>query len=91
VAAAAVGTKISYTLSEPATSRCRVQRRKRGHYVTLRGRFKHVGNTGPNHFKFTGRLRGRKLKPGRYRLVMVAVDAAANKSSRERLQFRIVR
>ena len=91
VAAAAVGTKVSYTLSEPATSRFRVQRRKGGRYVMLRGRFKHTGSMGKNHFKFTGRLRGRKLRPGRYRLVMVAVDAAANKSPTKRLKFRIVR
>jgi hypothetical protein len=44
-----------------------------------------------NHVKFTGRLRGRKLRPGRYRLVMVAVDSAANESPRKRLTFRIVR
>jgi len=91
VAAAAVGTKVSYTLSEPATGRLRVQHRKGGRYVTLRGRFEHAGSKGPNHFKFTGRLRGRKLRPGRYRLVMVAVDAAGNESPRERLKFRIIR
>jgi hypothetical protein len=59
--------------------------------VTLRGRFTHAGNVRRNHVKFTGRLRGRKLRPGRYRLVMVAVDAAANESPRKRLKFRIVR
>jgi hypothetical protein len=91
VAAAAVGTTISYTLSEPATSRFRVQRRKGRRYVTLRGRFKHAGNVRRNHVKFTGRLRGRKLRPGRYRLVMVAIDSAANESPRKRLTFRIVR
>jgi hypothetical protein len=90
-AASAVGTKVSYTLSEPASSRFRVQRRTGGRYVTLRGRFKHAGTTGTNHFRFTGRLRGRKLRPGRYRLVMVAVDAAANTSPRKRLKFRVVR
>ena len=91
VAARAVGTKVSYTLSEPATSRFRVERRKGGRHVTLRGRFKHAGNRGRNRFRFTGRLRGRKLRPGPYRLVMVAVDAAANKSPTQRLRFRIVR
>jgi hypothetical protein len=89
--AVAAGTKVRYTLSEPATSGFRVQRRKGRRYVTLQGRFKHAGNMGTNHFKFTGRLRGRKLRPGRYRLVMVAVDAAANKSPRKRLRFQIVR
>jgi hypothetical protein len=91
VAAAAVGTRVSYRLSEPASARFRIQRRKGGRYVTLRGRFKHAGHMGTNHFKFTGRLRGSKLRPGRYRLVMVAVDGAANESPVERLKFRIVR
>jgi hypothetical protein len=91
VAAAAVGTRVGYTLSERATSRFRVQRRKGGRHVTLRGRFERAGRTGRNHFKYTGRLRGRKLRPGRYRLVMVAIDGAANTSQTERLKFRIVR
>jgi hypothetical protein len=91
VAAAAVGTRVGYTLSERATSRFRVQRRKGSRHVTLRGRFERAGRTGRNHFKYTGRLRDRKLRPGRYRLVMVAIDAAANTSQTERLKFRIVR
>lgn len=33
------------------------------------GGFPHTGSAGENSFKFTGRLRGRALKPGAYRLV----------------------
>jgi hypothetical protein len=37
--------------------------------VTLRGSITLTGHAGPNSFRFTGRLAGRKLKPGKYRLV----------------------
>jgi hypothetical protein len=39
----------------------------------------------------TGRVGSRALKPGRYRLRVVAVDAAGNRSAEQRLSFRIVR
>lgn len=60
-------------------------------YRTLRGAFSHRGKAGPNNFKFRGRLNGRKLKPGRYRLRSVATDAAGNRSARKRVRFRIAR
>lgn len=59
-------------------------------YVTLRGSFSHKGKAGSNKLKFRGRLRGRKLRPGRYRLRAVATDAAKNHSSVKRKRFRIV-
>jgi hypothetical protein len=60
-------------------------------YVKVRGSFTHAGRAGANSFKFTGRLRGRKLSPARYRLVAVARDAAGNVSAARRSNFRIVR
>jgi hypothetical protein len=60
-------------------------------YVVLRGSFTHAGNPGPNRFKFRGRLRGRKLRPGKYRLRAQAVDPAGNVSKLARTPFRIVR
>lgn len=60
-------------------------------YRTLRGAFSHRGKAGTNNFKFSGRLRGSKLKPGRYRLRSVATDAAGNRSARKRVRFRIAR
>ena len=59
-------------------------------YVKLKGSFSRVSKAGLNSFRFTGRLRGKKLRPGRYRLVMVATDAAKNKSKPKRAKFRIV-
>ncbi|MDP8968782.1 MAG: DUF1929 domain-containing protein, partial [Actinomycetota bacterium] len=49
-------------------------------YRTLAGRFTHRGSAGKNTLKFSGRLRHRKLAPGRYRLQAIATDAAGNRS-----------
>jgi CSLREA domain-containing protein len=59
--------------------------------VTLKGSFTRASKLGANSFHCTGRLRGRKLKPGRYRLVGTAKDAAGNKSKAVSVGFRIIR
>ncbi len=59
-------------------------------YVTLRGRLTHQGRAGANKFRFTGRLRGRKLASGHYRLRGDATHAAANQASVKRIGFVIV-
>jgi hypothetical protein len=66
-------------------------RRKCTRYVRVRGSFTHQGAAGANSFKFSGRLRNRKLPVARYRLTAVATDAAGNKSPAKRRNFRIVR
>ena len=57
----------------------------------MRGSFVRSGHAGSNSFKFTGRMGGRKLAPGRYQLVAVAKDAAGNRSAQKRSGFRIVK
>ncbi len=76
------GRKVGRKCRKP-TSRNR--RRKRCN-LTLKGSFAHSGRAGANSFRFTGRLRGRKLRRGRY--VLVARPAGGKASSRK---FRIVR
>ncbi len=49
------------------------------------------GRAGRNAVSFTGRIRGRALTPGRYRMRLVATDAAGNRSTPRTLAFRIVR
>jgi CSLREA domain-containing protein len=66
-------------------------RRRCTTYKHLKGSFTHSGITGANKFKFTGRLRKKRLKRGRYRLVAVARDPAGNRSRPKRKRFRIVR
>jgi hypothetical protein len=59
-------------------------------YKTVRGSFTHTGNAGSNKFKFTGRVGGKSLKPGTYRLTAVAT-AGSSKSKVKQATFKIVR
>jgi hypothetical protein len=109
---ARVGTRITYTLSEPASVSFTVQRARLGRrvgrrcvrpttrnrrrrrctrYVALAGGFSHDGNLGPNSFAFSGRVGGRALRPGRYRLVGVATDVAGLQSAPRFTSFTIIR
>jgi hypothetical protein len=54
--------------------------------LKLKGSFLDSGSAGANSLTFTGRLRGRKLRPGRYNLV---AQPSGGKTSRAK--FRIVR
>jgi hypothetical protein len=59
-------------------------------YVTVPGSFTIAGKTGSNTFRFSGRLRHRKLRPGRYRLVATA-SAGGRRGRPTRKAFRIIR
>jgi hypothetical protein len=89
------GARVSYRLSEAATTRFTVQRcvRRGGkcRYRRVKGGFRHKGVKGKNSFRFTGFVGRRRLAPGRYRLVGVPVDAAKNKGRAVRAGFRIRR
>ncbi|MDX6699514.1 MAG: hypothetical protein QOE65_2911 [Solirubrobacteraceae bacterium] len=76
-----------FTVQRPASgrrSRGRCVRPARGlrnrprciRWITLRGSFSHVDVAGANRLHFTGRLRGRRLAPGRYRLAARSSNAA---------------
>jgi DNA-binding beta-propeller fold protein YncE len=82
-----VGARVTYLLAAPARVRFAVQRAVRGRYRRVRGAFTHRGSLGTNSFRFSGRIRGRRLRPGRYRLVARIPGATA----RKRTGFRIVR
>jgi hypothetical protein len=56
----------------------------------LRGVIRHTGHAGPNAFRFDGRLGGRRLRPGRYRLVVIGLaDAAGNAGAPARARLPI--
>ena len=57
--------------------------------VTLKGSFTIKGVKGKNHFHFTGRLNGKKLPPGRYRLVATPIVGGV-KGKPTSTAFRIV-
>jgi hypothetical protein len=58
--------------------------------ATLKRRFTLAARLGKNSFRFTGRLGGKKLSPGAYRLVATAADASGNLSVPKRMRFKIV-
>jgi hypothetical protein len=90
-AALARGTRFRYTLSEAARVTIAIQRRRpSGRYRTV-GRLAAKATRGVNRIRFSGRIRGRALRPGRYRAVIRATDAAKNRSAPRRARFRIVR
>ena len=59
--------------------------------VRLRGRIVRELAPGTSRLRYRGRLRGRALQPGRYRLLVRARDDAENLSSQRRAPFVIVR
>jgi hypothetical protein len=83
---ASAGRRAGGRCVKPKRSNRRAKRCTR--YRTLTGRFKHRGTTGKNTFRFSGRLRNRKLAPGHYRLNAIATDAAANNSRPNAAAFR---
>ncbi len=94
------GTRFRYSLSERArvvfTIQHRVKcksRRNRRHCTRFvrSGRFAVASKAGANVHRFSGRIGHKRLKPGRYRALLVATDAAGNSSKVKRLGFRVVR
>ena len=95
------GTSASFALSEAASVRLTVERcakragkRKRGRCVrwrALKGGLTTAGVQGANKVRFNGRLRGRALKPGGYRLVLTPKDGAANVGKAARATFAVRR
>jgi hypothetical protein len=60
--------------------------------LLLRGSFGNLeGAAGKNKLGFTGRLRGRKLPPGEYRLVATPEDLAGNAGKGVKAPFKIVK
>jgi hypothetical protein len=55
------------------------------------GAFARPSTAGRNAKKFSGRIGRKKLRPGSYRAVLVAVDALGDRSASRRVSFRVVR
>jgi Ca2+-binding RTX toxin-like protein len=76
------GAQLSFSLSEQASVEFRLERRLatsgRVSWQPMRGRFTFAAKAGVTRLRFTGRLAGKKLRPGLYRLQATARDAAGN-------------
>ncbi|MEX2253691.1 MAG: hypothetical protein WD649_06010 [Thermoleophilaceae bacterium] len=72
-------------------TRANAGRRKCTRYRTLKGKIVRRNKAGVKRFRLSGRLLGKRLRRGRYRLVARATDKLGNKSKRARVRFRIVR
>ena len=81
------GTVFRYRLSEAASVVVSIQRVRTGKQV---GKLIRSGKTGANSIRFSGRIGRRGLKPGRYRAVIRATDAAGNRSTPKSASFRVV-
>jgi hypothetical protein len=81
------GAKLTFTLSEAAAVRVTVLKGTKA----LSPSAMIAGQAGRTTRTFSGRLGGKALKRGRYRLQLGAVDLAGNPAKRVRLPFRMVR
>lgn len=87
------GTTVSYTLSAPASVTLRIERAsgKGGRYKPMSVRLTHEGVAGRNALRFTGRIAGKTLRPGRYRLRATATGATGASTRVARVKFSITR
>ena len=85
------GARITYVASEAGTARFTVARRvRKRRHVHLPGSFSHGAVKGRNVLRFTGRLDGRALAPGRYTLKVRLVDLTGDVSRTGSASFHIV-
>jgi hypothetical protein len=87
----AARARLAYRLSERARVTVRVQRRLAGRHARYRtlGTVSVSAATGANRTRVSARLRRKEARPGRYRAVIVAVDAAGNRSAPKVATFRV--
>jgi Ca2+-binding RTX toxin-like protein len=85
--AAPVGTVLRYRLSEAATVTVDVLPSKGTKFLT---RLTRRAKAGARSLAFSGRVKGRTLKPGSYRMLVRATDAAGNRSAARTVRFKVV-
>jgi hypothetical protein len=69
----------------------RMLRRRRCTAYKRIGSIRQSVSAGRNTIYFSGRIAGRRLRPGRYRALLVITDTAGNVSRVERIRFRVLR
>jgi len=84
------GSAFVFALSEPASVRISLRRRKGRRFVRV-GALRRSAHEGRTVVPFDGRVRRKALRRGVYRASLVATDPYANPSRPRRLSFRIAR
>ena len=82
---------LSFRLSEASAVTVTVLKKQGRRYRPLSPTIPLAADAGAFSRKFDGRLGGRKLKPGRYKFSLKAIDAAGNAARTVAVPFRIVR
>jgi hypothetical protein len=82
-------TKFRFRLSETADVRI-VVRRRRLHGRRMGALRREDLPAGPNAITFSGKFKGRALRPGRYVAVLTATDAAGNRSRARSIRFTVL-
>ncbi|MDX6697424.1 MAG: hypothetical protein QOE65_821 [Solirubrobacteraceae bacterium] len=91
-AAFRTAARVAFSLPTAARVRFAVQRAlPRGRWRAVPGTFVRSGRAGANAFSFAGRVRGRRLGAGAYRLAAQALDATGTPGPRLAVRFRILR
>jgi hypothetical protein len=85
------GAMLSFVLSEPAAVTVTVLRQRGRRLKRLSPKVPLAASAGRVSRRFSGRLNGKALRRGRYRLRLDAVDAAGNAARPATVAFRIVR
>ncbi len=84
IARGSAGVAVTYRLSKAATVTFRVERQQTIHgrtrWTMLKGTLSWTSPAGNVRLRFTGRLAGKRLLPGRYRLVLTARDRTGHTS-----------
>ena len=81
---------LQFTLSEPASVRIAVVRTQPGRRRTA-GRLRALSRQGTNSIRANARVACHRLRPGRYVVKLVAIDAEGNRSRSQQARFRVVR
>jgi len=83
------GSTVAWTIDRAATVRLKVQRLVKGRW-TAAGTLSRKAKAGRSSLAFTGTVAGKRLAPGRYRLV-VAATASGRTSAARTIAFRVVK
>lgn len=83
--------KAKRSVDAAARKRKAVKRGRCLKFAALKGAQTRAGKAGANSFRFDGRVSGKTLKAGAYRLALTPTDAAGNRGAAVRITFAIKR